>query len=354
MNIAIDTSPIDASSGHKVRGVGMYLSTLKKNIEEVDKENSYTFFTDIKKLSNNIDLVHFPYFDPFFITFPLIKKRKTVITIHDIIPLVHKREFPVGIKGSLKWGVNKRILLSSDGVITDSEASKKALHKLLKYPNEKIHVVYLGVAEHFKQQEITEARARALREKYNLPARFLLYVGDVTWNKNLPRLVDAINSIGNIPLVMVGKALAEKEYEASNPWNRDRNYVIKNTHNELFYKLGFLPDEDLVMLYNTADALIMPSLDEGFGLPILEAMTCGCPVISSKGGSLPEVAGDAAIYIDAYSTENIAERIKEVWNDDELKKRMSVQSLEQSKKFSIRKMVEDTVRAYELIHEKAR
>lgn len=351
MNIAIDTSPTDASSGHKVRGVGMYISLLRAYIEKVDQENTYTFFNDIKSLGKNIDLIHFPYFDPFFITFPIFKKRKTIITIHDVIPLTHPKEFPVGVKGRLKWEVNKRILLASDGVVTDSEASKKALNKLVGYPNSKIHVAYLGVGDKFVKQAITNEKAKLLRKKYDLPERFLLYVGDVTWNKNLPRLVDAINELQNIPLVMVGKALTEKDYDAKNPWNRDRNYVVKHTDNKLFHKLGFLPEEDLVALYNTAEALIMPSLDEGFGLPVLEAMSCGCPVITSQEGSLPEVAGDAGLYVNAYSVEDIREKVSTVWGDTKLRIKMSEKSLTQAKKFSIKKMVEDTIKVYKVIHE---
>lgn len=354
MNIAIDISPISTSSGHKVRGVGMYLSTLKDNIEVLDKKNNYTFFTDIKKLQKDIDLVHFPYFDPFFITFPLIKKYRTVITVHDVIPLTHKKEFPVGIKGKFKWGVNRRILLSSDAVIADSEASKKAIHKLLDYPEDKIFVVYLGAADHFREKDLSKNQIEEVRIKYGLPERFILYVGDVTWNKNLPRVVDAINSIGDIPLVMIGKALADSEYDSTNSWNKDKNYVLKHTDNSLFYKLGFLPDEDLVSIYKIAEALIMPSLDEGFGLPVLEAMTCGCPVITSKEGSLPEVAGQAAVYVDAYSVDDIKNKINKVFNDSDLKKELSQKSLAQSKKFSIKKMVQDTLNVYSQVNEKAR
>lgn len=354
MNIAIDTSPIDSHSGHKVRGVGMYISLLRDNIAKFDKNNKYIFFNNVKSLGSDLDLIHFPYFDPFFITFPLFKKKKTIFTVHDVIPLAHPKEFPVGIRGRLKWEVNKRILLSSNGVVTDSEASKNALNKLLKYPKNKIHVAHLGVSDKFEKIKVTDENAKSIRGKYGLPDRFLLYVGDVTWNKNLPRLIDAINGLGNIPLVMVGKAITEKDYDSKNPWNKDRNYLVKNTNNDLFHKLGFISEDELVILYNLADALIMPSLDEGFGLPVLEAMSCGCPVITSKEGSLPEVAGEAALYANAYSVDDIKDIISKIWGESKLRKKMSEKGLVQAKKFSIKKMIEDIVGAYNLIHEKAR
>ncbi len=354
MRIGIDISPIStkSTSQHKVRGVGAYINLLKEHLPVEDKKNEYLFIED-KKIPKDIDLLHFPYFDPFFLTFPLIKKKKTVITIHDIIPLAHGKEFPAGIKGNLKWQINKRILLSADGIITDSKASRNALNKLLNYPNEKTYVVPLGVSSDFKKIKLSNFDIKTIKEKYSLPDRFLMYVGDVTWNKNLPRLIEAINLIHNIPLVMVGRAITEKEFDKSNSWNRDRNYLIKNTENKLFHKLGFVPTTDLIMLYNLADALVMPSLDEGFGLPALEAMSCGCPVIISHEGSLPEVGGEAALYVDAYSTENIKKTLEKVWTDSELRKRLSTKSIEQSRKFSIEKMIRDTVSAYEIINEKA-
>lgn len=349
MKIAIDTSPIELSgSGHKVRGVGKYINLLKDSLPYFDKTNTYVFTSKITK-EGKIDLLHFPYFDPFFVTFPLVKRIKTLITVHDVIPLDHAKHFPVGIKGRLKWSVNKLILRNADAIITDSEASRKKIRRLLGYPLNKIHVAYLAVDKEFQKIDVSEVEQKRLRKEYGLPERFFMYVGDVTWNKNLPRLVDAVNSLKDIHLVMVGKALKEKEFDRLNPWNSDRVYVEKHANSDKFHKLGFIPNEDLVKLYNMAEALITPSLDEGFGLPALEAMSCGCPVIISREGSLPEVGGGAALYVDAYSTDDIAEKMKQLYKNSSLHKELSKKSLQQSKKFSLEKMAHDTIKVYKSI-----
>ena len=155
---------------------------------------------------------------------------------------------------------------------------------------------------------------RKLKRKYNLPEEFVLYVGDVTWNKNLPRLIDATKEL-NIPLVMVGKSLVSEEYDRYNPWNTDLNRVnelAKNDKNIL--RLGFVSNEDLVRIYNLATVFAMPSIYEGFGLPILEAMACGCPVVTTKEGSLLEVAKDSAYFVDAYDVESISKGLRKVFS----------------------------------------
>src|SRR5690606_8255299 len=140
---------------------------------------------------SNSDLLHIPYFDPFFIHLPLQKKSKLVVTVHDLTPLVFPDIFPAGIKGNLKWQFNKRLLAKADGIITDSHASATDIHRLTGIPKNKIHTVYLAAGEEFKKMENGKWKME-IKEKYGLPDRFVLYVGDVTANKNLPRLIDAI------------------------------------------------------------------------------------------------------------------------------------------------------------------
>ena len=193
---------------------------------------------------------------------------------------------------------------------------------------------------------------RQVRKKYNLPERFVLYVGDVTWNKNLPRLVEAIKKT-NIPLVMVGKMLADKDFDKKNLWNRDLKIVQENIkNNNQFLSLGFVSKEELVSLYNMAKVFVMPSLYEGFGLPILEAMRCGCPVITTKAGSLSEVVQDAACYVDSYSIESISSGIKEVFYDENLQRNLSKKGLYQADKFSWKKTISQTINVYETISKK--
>lgn len=338
MIIAVDVSPL--SSGHKVRGVGSYVSLIKNNIEKYDKENKYVFFEG--KVPSGVDLVHFPYFDPFFPVLPIKKTVRTVVTVHDLIPIKFKKHFPSGIKGNLKWQYNKILLKNVDTVIVDSESSKKDVIELVGMPQEKVKVVYLASNPIYKKINLSEKQKREIKEKYLLTDKFMIYVGDVTWNKNLPRIIEAADKAG-INLFLIGKALADKNFDKLNPWNLDRVKVSKMIEGSKKVKtLGFVSDEDLSRIYNMADALLMPSLYEGFGLPVLEAMSSGCPVITSRKASLPEVGGDAVMYIDEKSIESIAEGIKKISDDKILRKEFSEKGLAQSKKFSIEKMMKDT------------
>lgn len=346
MKIAIDVSPLQ--SGHKVRGVGFYLTRLKSGLEKYFPQNTYDFFTGV--IPKTSDVVHIPYFDPFFLSLPFTKPKHTIVTVHDLTPLVFPELFPVGIKGRLKWEVQKQSLRRCAQVITDSEASKKDIIRLTGIESKKIQVVYLAAGEEFRRIEQTKLNSKTLQEKYKLPEKFTLYVGDVTPNKNLLSLVDAIIET-KIPLVMVGKALTDTTYDHTNPWNHDQVLVQEKIrqHSSLFFPLGFVTTEDLVLLYNVAVLSIVPSLYEGFGLPVLEAMQCGCPVVTTSGGSLPEVAGEAAVIVNGFDAKSLGEGIKSVWNDKKLQGMLQKKGEVQARKFSWEKTTQQTVHIYEKI-----
>ncbi len=349
MNIGIDISPLKSGHylQHRVRGTGFYLQNLKESLKGEDKNNSYIFYDRSTSIPGNIDLIHIPYFEPFFITLPIIKKVKTIVTVHDLTPLVFSKNFPSGIKGKLKWNIQKLLLKQADAIITDSNSSKKDIVQYTGISANKISVVYLAAGEEFKKLEIGNWKLE-IGKRYGLPEKFALCVGDVTWNKNLPRLIKAAIK-ADVPLVMVGKALVEKDFDKNNPWNQDLVEVQKLAENKKIIRLGFVPTDDLVALYNLAKVFIMPSLYEGFGLPILEAMACGCPVLTSKEGSIPEVAGNAAFYVDAYSVDSITEGIKKVFEDKKLQEELSEEGIKQAKKFSWKKTAENTISVYQQV-----
>lgn len=346
MKIAIDVSPLQ--SGHKIRGVGFYLTRLKKALETYYPDNTYNFF--IGKVPHTSDVVHIPYFDPFFLSLPFTKPKNTIVTVHDLTPLVFPDLFPVGLKGRVKWEVQKQSLRRCAHIITDSEASKKDIIRLTGIESKKIYVVYLAAGEEFRQIENSKLKIKNLQEKYKLPEKFALYVGDVTPNKNLLSLVDAIIDT-KIPLVMVGKALTDTTYDHTNPWNRDQVLVQEKIkkYPELFHTVGFVETEDLVLLYNVAILSVVPSIYEGFGLPVLEAMQCGCPVVTTRGGSLPEVAGDAAEIADGFDSESLSISLKKVWTDKNLQHTLKEKGTIQAKKFSWKKTAEETIKIYEKI-----
>lgn len=345
MKIAIDISPL--STGHKYRGTGSYVLNLKKALEKYFSENTYYFFTQKNEIPKDADIIHLPYFDPFSFSIPFSQIKKTIVTVLDLTPIIFPREFSAGLKGNLRWQVQKLSLKSISRIITDSNSAKKDIQRLAGIKEEKINVTYLAAGEQFVQIKSINEKQKILQKKYNLPEKFALYVGDVTWNKNLPRVVEAAIQ-ARISLVMVGKALVNENYDATNKWNSDLVKVqnLAKDHKEII-RLGFVPEDDLVALYNCATVFVMPSLYEGFGLPILEAMACGCPVITSKEGSLPEVAGNAAYFVDAKNIDSITVGLKEVFNDEKLQNELSKKGLQQVKEFSWQKTAKETIKAYE-------
>ena len=139
----------------------------------------------------------------------------------------------------------------------------------------------------------------------------------------------------------------DENFDKKNPWTRDlrRVYDLSKGDKKII-KLGFVPDEDLVALYNKAIVFAMPSFYEGFGLPILEAMSCGCPVITSRTGSIPEIGENAAFYVNPHDTEDIANGIKKIFFDKNIQEDLSSKGLEQAKKFSWEKTAKETAEIY--------
>lgn len=344
MRIAIDVSPLQ--TGHKVRGVGFYLHHLKEALVKYFPEHDYIFFTQQAELKGKIDVVHYPYFDPFFITLPLIKKYPTVVTIHDLTPLVFPEHFPAGLKGAFRWQIQKLSTRNADMIIADSQASKEDIVKIINVEASKVAVTHLASGEEFRKLDINSKEKNELYKRYNLPEKFILYVGDVTWNKNLPNLIKAAAK-AEVPLVMVGKSLVQTDFDHNNPWNKDL-VLVQNlcVQYPSVQRLGFVPTDDLIKLYNIASVFIMPSHYEGFGLPVIEAMQSGCPVITTRSGSLSEVAGDAALYVEGNSIESISSGINKVMSDYQLKNELSRKGIQRAKLFSWEKTAEETIQTY--------
>lgn len=348
MNIAIDISPLH--TGHKVRGSGFYLEHLKHALIKYYPENKYIFFTRGEKLSEDVDVVHIPYFEPFSPILPGYKKQLVAVTVHDLTPIVFKNQFPRGLKGEINWQRQRYTLKKADAIITDSNCSKKDIVRHIGVLEDKVSVIALAAGEEFKQLK-TESLKLKTKRKYNLPEKFVLYVGDVTWNKNLPGLIEAIKNV-NVPLVMVGQALVSDDFDRNNYWNSDLVKVqslAKGDKNII--RLGFVSTEDLVGIYNLATVFVMPSFYEGFGLPLLEAMACGCPLVTSKEGSLEEVAGNAALFVNAHSKESISMGIKKVFEDKNFQKKLSEKGLNNAKRFSWKKTAGETLNVYKKVIE---
>ncbi|MBU1129884.1 glycosyltransferase, partial [Patescibacteria group bacterium] len=222
--IAIDISP--TQNQNSKRGIGFYTKNLVKYLQKELKTNpEYKNWilnliakrSEITQRGKNFDLIHYPFFDPFQLTLPQ-KTIPTIVTVHDLIPHQFKKHYPVGIKGEIKWLIQKNRLKKVDYIITDSHSSKYAIHKITKYPTDQIYPVYLGADPIFKPTNNTKELEK-IRKKYKLPKKFALYVGDINWNKNIPNLVRACLSL-KYPLVIVGSAATRKNV-INHPWNQD-------------------------------------------------------------------------------------------------------------------------------------
>ncbi len=224
----------------------------------------------------------------------------------------------------LLWG--KYSIKQAKKIITISQSSKSDIIKEYEAKPEKVVVVYPGI----KQDKTTKRKMDSLKGKYNIEGDFILFVGTLQPRKNLVRLIEAFKKVSSdykdLKLVVIGKKgwLFEEIFKAP---------LESGIENRVVF-LDFVPDEDLPEFYRKAKCFVLPSLYEGFGLPILEAMKYGCPVLTSNISSLPEAGGDAALYFDPYRVDDIAEKIKQVLKDKKLRDIMIEKGYEQVKKFS--------------------
>ncbi len=362
--IAIDVSPL--SDGNSVRGVGYYTRNLVSALQHEIKTNPDYQDFQINLVRNwkleigNYDLIHYPYFDPFFLTLPLTKT-PFIVTVHDLIPIeiaktipvglltkifpqgILKNIFPIGIKGFLKWQIQKLKLKQAKYLLTISHTSKYIIHDILHYPKDKIFTTYLAANKSFKK--ITDQKLLTkIKLKYNLPDKFILYLGDIGRNKNIPRLAKACLKL-EIPLIIAGSS-AVKDVP-NDPWTKDIKWV--QSHQSKYLKsIGFPDDNDKPVIYNLATIYCQPSLSEGFGLPLLEAMQCGTPTCYSQNTALAEIADYSGLSFDPYSIDDIAKKIKFILGDKKLRQELIAKGLARSKCFSWQLCALNTLAVYRL------
>lgn len=240
-----------------------------------------------------------------------------------------------------------RTLKNADKIIAISQSTKNDLIKHLNIPKEKIRVIYLATNENYKL--LSKEEIDKIRVKYKINHPFILYVGTLEPRKNIVRLIEAFykarNNGGiNHKLVLTGR----KGWKYKNIFNKIDEL---NLNKDVIFT-GYIPDEDLPALYNAADLFVYPSIYEGFGLPPLEAMACGTPVITSNVSSLPEVVGDAGIMVDPYNMDELSNKITEVLSNNKLKEELSQKGLERAKLFSWEKCARETLEVFEEVIKK--
>jgi glycosyltransferase involved in cell wall biosynthesis len=264
---------------------------------------------------------------------------RTVTTVHDLIPF--RLPWATLDDKRLTYDLLRKALERSDLAVADSECTKKDIVDVFRVKAESVEVVYPTLPPAMPQAS-EEFRLARLAGLQLTPGGYMLCVGNIEPRKNIARLLEAVSRLKpDIPLVLVGpKAWLWEDSLRLLPELRRRRQALH---------FGYLPRQDLEILYRHARFLVFPSLYEGFGLPALEAMSLGCPVIASNASSLPEICGPAALYVDPQSGEDIAGKMSELVNNDTLRLRLKQSGLERAALFSPERFSERLGRAYEKV-----
>ena len=294
---------------------------------------------------DKVDILHIPAFAP-----PFYSKHKVVVTVHDIIGMI----FPNQLRWPSRWYWGRWLptaIKTADFIIADSDSTKNDLINHLKISKDMIRVIYPSGHESFTTQR-NEKLLNQVKARFSIHDRYFLFVGTIEPRKNLKRVIEAftifqenIKSSARYQLVVVG----QKDF--------GKGKLFKSIAHDLRTKIddiifaGYVRQEELNQLYCGAEALVYPSLYEGFGIPILEAMASGVPVITAKKTSMPEVAGEAALYVDPYDSQSIANGMLELHDQPELRERLAQNSAIQIKKFSWQKTAEQTCEVYRQLAE---
>lgn len=380
MKIAIDISPFATP---KRTGIANSTFNFCKNLQKVDKENEYILFansyrhfqflreaiegigisksrnisTQISRVPKTIlelmwKYIHIPSvehlvhekIDIFHIMSvgainPPLRTAKLVATIYDLIPI----KFPDFIGEKISKRFINNVISKADMVIAVSNSTKEDILEYFDIPGNKVEVVAPGFDSELYRQIQGKSMIDKIKAKYGIDRKYILFVGEIKPNKNLERLMKAYSILPNYLksdclLVICGKKgwFFEGVFRAVKELKLEEKVIFT----------GYIPDEDLPFLMNGAEVFVCPSLYEGFGLPPLEAMACGTPVISSKVSSLPEVIGDAGILINPNDVEGLSNAILRILSSNELRAQLSEKGLKQANKFSWEKTASQTVEIY--------
>jgi glycosyltransferase involved in cell wall biosynthesis len=345
-------------------GIGTYIRSLVHALSTIDQTNQYTLVSapaDVRTLSGLpenfhsavyarsdhtfLDHLAFPIFlrglSPDLVHIPLnrvpmLMVKPYVVTIHDMANLLFQEEYST-LRMQLRRIRFKRGLVRANRVIAVSESTKRDVENVLGIPTDRICRVYNAPDPGFFQRASNPGQEQGrIMERYQINYPFLLYAGNVRRHKNVPRLVEAFAVVRDqlashpvykdLRLVIIGDTISQHPAV--------RQTVIKSRVENVVRFLGFVPFDTLRCFYESAAVFVFPSRYEGFGLPPLEAMACGTPVVTSNVSSLPEVVGDAAVLVNPENVFDIARGIRDVRLDEELCARLIRRGREQAARFS--------------------
>ncbi len=345
-------------------GIGTYIRNLLRQLARLDHDTEFVLlcrpqdrqsltslgenFRTVPETAPNYSLaeqIHVPwtlrregvtlFHAPHYVLPPLVRCR-SVVTIHDCIHLMFPQYLPNRFALAYARTSITMAARRANRVLTVSESSKRDILRFVDVPADRIDVIYNAYDERFGVEPREEDVVR-VRERYQLHDEFVLYAGNVKPHKNLARLIEAFHlvrsrGLDHLKLVLIGDEISR--YAAL------RRAVHRYQLHKYVRFLGYLPEETLAVMYRLAGVFVFPSLYEGFGLPPLEAMASGTPVVTSNVSSLPEVAGDAALLVDPYDPSAIADGIYKVLTDETLRRDLRQKGLARARQFSW----EDSVR----------
>jgi len=359
MKIGIAARGLSGRGGPK-----QYIEGLLSSLLKVDTDNEYYFFYDTQNfmgkypeaheivLNSSLKIVWDYYLIPNAVkeykldvmifpknVLPFFINSKSIIIILDLAHFITEiNAYPFLDTFYMKLMI-KSSVKRTNHIIAISESTKRDIIKYTGIKEDKTTVIYPAPDEKY-MQIFDKKILDKIRDKYNLSGKFVFTCVSLTPRKNMIRLLTAFNIISDkIPhkLVLTGGV----------SWKSKNVHNLIESMKDRVIKLGYVLDEDMPMLYNLADLFVYPSLYEGFGLPPLEAMACGCPVISSNSSSLPEVVGDAGLMIDPYDVDSLAKAMFDALMNEGLRKDMIKKGLERSKMFSWEKTAKETLRVYQ-------
>jgi glycosyltransferase involved in cell wall biosynthesis len=340
-------------------GIGTYVRNLVRHLAALDRETTYFLFCDgadaalLRDLAENfvpvvdtssgysirehisiplklrklgVDLLHSPHY-----VCPVICPTRVVVTIHDCIHLLFPQYLPRFASSYARFMLG-RAVRQSDLVFTVSEASRRDILRFYPHTDPGRVVVIPNAIDPALIADPGEEERQRVHERYQLRGRFILYAGNIKPHKNLGRLISAFGRLKRRPghedvkLLIIGDDIHKYGYLR-------REVEASGVRQDVRF-FGFVPERTLAALYRMASVFAFPSLYEGFGLPPLEAMACGTPVVTSRLSSLPEVVGDAALLVDPYEVDEIADGLERVLADDELRARLVERGIARAATFS--------------------
>ena len=248
---------------------------------------------------------------------------KKIVTIHDLIFLRYPKLYPL-VDRKIYNKKFKHACESADVIIAVSDQTKNDIVEFYKADPKKIRTIYQSCDAVFYRETAIED-IKKVKARYDLPSRYLLSVGTIEERKNLLTTVKALSIVKDIPLVVIGK---KKAY-----YKKVREYITSNKLEMRILFLENVPAADMPAIYSGAEIFIYPSLFEGFGIPIIEALTCKTPVITTKGGCFSEAGGTGTAYIQPQDHQAFAEEIKKILSSDQLRKEMAEKGFEHAKQF---------------------